>query len=291
LRCRSFSSTSSIPGFRRDQNQKEAQQNNVQIQHPSYERATDWPDVPKAVWPTRLTTLFAPKISDALAQYANLHTVQDLLTKTPAEVLVVRNIGKKTIRTIWGIMERFAGGPRKLPENMGRAKIDVTRLPTGCITVGRQQRNPSKKSRNPKLRWMGEVPLHEAVRSFITQTLTGLHLLPNVQLLAELETEVLSTTSNGGAFAFNGAYGRVGIVLKWVKGGSELFVEVKSQAPGQKTTNITRHVFYYEDKAKMLEIKVGPVVRRLAATIGSLQKTGIPGPEIRDFIKKRLPTI
>jgi hypothetical protein len=110
-------------------------------------------------------------------------------------------------------------------------------------------------------------------------------------LLAELETEVLSTTSNGGAFAFNGAYGRVGIVLKWVKGGSELFVEVKSQAPGQKTTNITRHVFYYEDKAKMLEIKVGPVVRRLAATIGSLQKTGIPSPEIRDFIQKRLPTI
>jgi hypothetical protein len=40
-----------------------------------------------------------------------------------------------------------------------------------------------------------------------------------------------------------------------------------------------------------LEIKVGPVVRRLAATIGSLQKTGIPSPEIRDFIQKRLPTI
>ena len=144
--------------------------------------------------------------------------------------------------------------------------------------MSRQQGNPAKKSRNPKLFWLGPVPIQAAVRSFITQTLTELHILPNAQLLAELEVEVLTTTSRGGAFVFNGAHGRVSIVLRWNKAGNELFVEVKSQAPGQKTTNMTRHVFYYEDKAKMLEIKVGPVVRRLAATIGSLQKTGIPGP-------------
>jgi len=263
----------------------------VQIQHQSYERATDWPDVPKAVWPTRLTTLFAPKISDALAQYANLHTVQDLLTKTPAEVLVVRNIGKKTIRTIWGIMERFAGGPRRLPENMGRAKIDVTRLPTGCITVGRQQRNPSKKSRNPKLRWMGEVPLHEAVRSFITQMLAELQILPNVQLLAELKGDIFETTNKGGLFSFKGAYGRVGILLKWTKPGRELFVEVRSQPAWRKAVKIARRVFCYEDKDQFLELKLGPAVRRLAVTSGVLRKAGVPGQEIRNFIQKRLPTI
>lgn len=126
------------------------------------------------------------------------------------------------------------------------------------------------------------MPIQAAVRTFITQTLTGLHILPNAQLLTELEVEVLSTTSK------DGAYGRVGVVLKWNKARSELFVEVKSQAPSQKTTKITRHVFYYENRANMLEIKVGPVVRRLAVTIGLLQKTGIPSEEIRHFIQKRL---
>ncbi len=33
---------------------------------------------------------------------------------------------------------------------------------------------------------------------------------------------------------------------------------------------------------------IGPAVRRLAVAIRSLEQTGIPGPEIRDFIPKRL---
>jgi hypothetical protein len=174
---------------------------------------------------------------------------------------------------------------------MGRAKIDVTRLPTGCITVGRQQRNPSKKSRNPKLRWMGEVPLHEAVRSFITQMLAELQILPNVQLLAELKGDIFETTNKGGLFSFKGAYGRVGILLKWTKPGRELFVEVRSQPAWRKAVKIARRVFCYEDKDQFLELKLGPAVRRLAVTSGVLRKAGVPGQEIRNFIQKRLPTI
>jgi hypothetical protein len=96
---------------------------------------------------------------------------------------------------------------------MGSAEVEVKQLPTGCITIGRQQRNPSKKSRNPKLRWTGEVPIQEAVRSFITQTFAELQVLPNVQLLAELKEDVFETTNKGGLFSFKGAYGRVGILL------------------------------------------------------------------------------
>ena len=116
--------------------------------------------------------------------------------------------------------------------------------------------------------------------------------MPNAQLLAELEEEeVISTTSKGGEFAFDGAHGRVGIVLRWNKAGTELFVEVKAQATGLKTRRTARYAFYYENKAKMLETKIGPVVRRLAVTIGLLQKTGIPSDEIKNFIQKELPTI
>jgi len=252
--------------------------------------AVRWPHVPTTAGPIRLEALLPLSLSRKLGEY-NIHTVQDLLSRAPLDLRMIRDFGPKKLQIIWQAMERLAGVSRKPQVNLGRAKLDVTQLAIGFITMSRQQGNPAKKSRNPKLFWLGPVPIQAAVRSFITQTLTELHILPNAQLLAELEVEVLTTTSRGGAFVFNGAHGRVSIVLRWNKAGNELFVEVKSQAPGQKTTNITRHVFYYEDKAKMLEIKVGPVVRRLAATIGSLQKTGIPGPEIRDFIKKRLPTI
>ena len=174
---------------------------------------------------------------------------------------------------------------------MGSAEVEVTRLPTGCITIGRQQRNPSKKSRNPKLRWTGEVPIQEAVRSFITQTLTELQVLPNVQLLAELKEDVFEATNKGGLFSFKGAYGRVGILLKWTKAGRELFVEVRSQPAWRKAVKIARCVFYYWDKDQFLEFKVGPVVRRLIVTSGLLQKAGIPSQEIRDFIQNHLSRI
>jgi len=259
-----------------------------------------WPPVPKNFHCLRIETLFPPRIAKILQDSFRLSTVGDLLADAPRRIMKGRNLGTLTMRNIWDVMEKLAGGQPKA--SVRKVNVDVTRIPDGFVAISHPQREPGSKSVKPNFRWLGKVSIQTAAQNLIVQTLTDAHLLPDGELFAELEREVFGNIDTSQLFAFTGTYGLLSIEFVWNEAGGEIFIQIKARPTGSKMPTLSSQAICHKSEAEFLhsflESEMGCRVRRVAsaidqvkAAIDRVKEAGIPEEEIVTFLEGRLPIL